>query len=48
MHVFETINSHYREFINTHQYALDLRDEIEALAEQIEQLRQKLNAEKVR
>ncbi|KAJ3047082.1 Centromere/kinetochore protein zw10, partial [Rhizophlyctis rosea] len=33
--VFMTINSHYREFINTNQYCLDLRDEIGAVEEEL-------------
>ncbi|TPX43680.1 hypothetical protein SeMB42_g04632 [Synchytrium endobioticum] len=37
VNVYGTINSNYRDFLNTSDYVLDLRDEIASIAEKVEQ-----------
>ncbi|TPX36719.1 hypothetical protein SmJEL517_g01267 [Synchytrium microbalum] len=39
VNVYGTINSNYRDYLNTSNYVLDLRDEIASVAEQVEQAR---------
>ncbi|ORX81531.1 Centromerekinetochore Zw10 [Basidiobolus meristosporus CBS 931.73] len=43
--VYETINSHYQEFINTYKYCMDLQDEVLELGDELVQLNSRVSSE---
>ncbi|KAK9764478.1 ribosome biogenesis protein ytm1 [Basidiobolus ranarum] len=43
--VYETINSHYKEFINTYKYCMDLQEEVLELGDELVLLNSRVNSE---